>query len=389
MAEPLRIGLIGCGGMMGGHVKGFQELWNHGYQDFRIAACCDQDRSRAEKLAADSAEFQREKPALYENVDEMLEKEAGMAAVDISTEHRSHHTIACACFEAGKHVTIEKPIAITIRAAHKMIDAAEEKALILHIAENYRRSHAERAINWAVKTGRIGKVRMVFWIDVNERLHPWGWRDHREIAGGGWSMDGGVHFADLFRYHVGEVEEMVAYSRAFHPLRYRDGEKMKDPVPATVEDTTMALLKFANGALGQWTSTTTAPKHPFSDRVIYGENGSIRWGVGLESRTGKLTMDELIELHQSSISPEAKGKLFPCGISSQFAPLSFELHEFVESVLRGGPVEIDGVEGMKDLALSLAIYESEVAGTAVRIEDIESGKIAEYQRQFDQPLGLA
>lgn len=388
MAEPLRIGLIGCGGMMGGHVKGFQELWTHGYRDFRIAACCDQDRSRAEKLAADAFEFQEEKPAVYEHVDELLAKESGMAAVDISTEHRSHHTIACACFEAGKHVTIEKPIAITIRAAHKMIDAAKEKGLVLHIAENYRRAHGERAINWAVKTGRIGKIRMIFWIDVTERLHPWGWRDNREIAGGGWSMDGGVHFADLFRYHVGEVGEMVAYSRAFHPIRYRNVEKMEDPVQVTVEDTTMALLEFENGALGQWTSTTTAPKHPFNDRVIYGENGSIRWGVGLESRTEKLSIDELIALHQSSISQEEKEQLFTRGISSRFAPLSFELHEFVEAVLRRGPVETDGVQGMKDLALSLAIYESEALGGPVKIKDIESGKVAEYQRQFDEPLGL-
>lgn len=95
-----------------------------------------------------------------------------------------------------------------------------------------------------------------------------------------------------------------------------------------------------------------------------------------------------MRLHQSSISAEEREHLFPLGITSPVASVAFELHEFVEAVVRGGAVEIDGVEGMKDLALSLAIYESEAAGGPVRIKDIENGRVADYQRQFDEPLGL-
>jgi predicted dehydrogenase len=388
MCEPVQIGLVGCGGMMGEHVKGFRELWEHDLRGFRIAACCDPDRNRAENLAARSEEFQGEKPNVYVHLGEMLDKEPDLAAVDISTEHRSHHTVACECLEAGKHVTIEKPLAITIRAAHRMIDTAKGKNLILHTAENYRRAHGERAINWAIKLGRIGNLRMIYWIDVHERLNPWGWRDDLETAGGGWSMDGGVHFADLFRYHVGEVEEMTAYSRNLHPYRYRDGEKMQEPQPATVEDTTMALLQFENGVIGQWTSTTAAPKNPFSARVVYGESGSIDWHAGLESRTEKRTIDELVEQYLAGLSDEEKERLFPGGITAPVASVAFELQEFVEAISKGGEIEIDGVEGMKDLALSLAIYESEVSGGPVKIADIESGKVAEHQKRFDEALGL-
>ena len=100
------------------------------------------------------------------------------------------------------------------------MDAVEKKGIVFQVAENYRRAPAERAINWAIKEGRIGEVRMLFWVDVEERLWHWGWRDDVNEAGGGWSMDGGVHFADLFRYHGGEVEERYCVSKAYCPTRY-------------------------------------------------------------------------------------------------------------------------------------------------------------------------
>jgi len=385
MAEPLTIGLIGCGGMMGEHVKGFRQLWEHGVRNFRIVACCDTDRARAGKLADACAEFQSHKPQLYGDFEQMIAGEKNMDAVDISLVHRLHHTVAVACLDANKHVTIEKPIAITIRAARVMIDAARRRNRVLHVAENYRRSPAERAINWAIKEGRLGKLRMIFWVDVGERLWYWGWRDDVDQAGGGWSMDGGVHFADLFRYHVGEVAEMVAYSKAYHPVRYGKPDQLAEPIPATVEDTTMALMRFENGATGVWCSTMAAPGHAFRERAVYGETGSIKWDVGLQTRTEKLSMDELVQQHQSHIGREQLEQLFPRGITSTVA---IELHEFIDSVINGTPVEIDGIEGMKDLALSLAIYESEVAGGPVAIPAVENGAIAEYQKRFDEPLGL-
>jgi len=196
MDDVVRIALVGCGGMMGSHVEhGYQQLWEKGIRTFRIIGCCDVEEDRARALAARVAVWQGEEPRTCE-----------VQAVDISVLHSEHHRVAIPCLEAGKHVTIEKPLAITMRAGRRIIESAEKAGVVLQVAENYRRSPEMRAVRWAIRKGYLGQLRMLFWTDVSERLWHWGWRDDVEAAGGGWSMDGGVHFADLFRFFVGEVE---------------------------------------------------------------------------------------------------------------------------------------------------------------------------------------
>ena len=101
-------------------------------------------------------------------------------------------------------------------------------------------------------------------------------------------MDGGVHYADLFRYHVGEVKTLYAISRAHSTTRYRNREELTDPVEATVEDTTMAVMGFENGVSGEWSSTNVAPGRGFSSHALHGSEGSLTWGVGLQTRDAEV-----------------------------------------------------------------------------------------------------
>src|SRR5207253_816809 len=103
---------------------------------------------------------------------------------DICSLHRNHHNLAGACFAAGKHVCIEKPLGLTMRAARAILNAAEAAGKVLCVAENYRRDPRERCIHWLLKNGRIGDLRMVFWLEVGEGLGKWGWRDMKSEAGG-------------------------------------------------------------------------------------------------------------------------------------------------------------------------------------------------------------
>lgn len=385
MGDLVSIGMIGCGGMAGAHRQGYETLWKHDIRNFEIVATCDIEESRAIKMADDVEKFQGKRPRVYSHVEDMLAKEKELRAVDISSVHRSHHTLATPCLEAGKYVTIEKPLAITMRAGKAIIDAAQKAGVVLQVAENYRRSPDERAINWALRQGRIGKLRMIYWIDVGERLWYWDWRDHKDQAGGGWSLDGGVHFADLFRYHIGDVKTLYANVQAFHPIRYKKHETMEDPVQATVEDTTIAILDFENGTVGQWTSTGAAPGHKFNHRAVHGDNGSIKWGEGLLSRTEQLTIAELREEHQRSLSEEAKEQLFPRGITDAVAT---ELKEFIDTILGNGRIETDGVEGFKAQAICMALYESAYLEQPVEIQKIENCEIEGYQSEINESLGL-
>jgi predicted dehydrogenase len=339
--------------------------------------------SLAVKMADEISSWQGKRPRVYTDVEAMLKAESDMMAVDIVTLHRSHHTVALPCFEAGKHVTIEKPLAITLRAGKLMLDAAAKTGKVFQVAENYRRSTENRAIKWAIDSGMIGKLRMIYWVDVEERLWYWTWRDHRDQAGGGWPLDGGVHFADLFRYHVGDPESLYCAVRTYNPLRYKDTENLTGTIPVDVEDTTLAVIQFAGGVTGSWTYTLSAPGDKWGHRAVYGEHGSLTWGAGFKSRKSVLTMEELIAEHHRAIGPDGVEKLFPRGIEDTIAT---ELYEFTQAVLHGTPVEITGLEGFKDQAISMALYESDELNRPVSLAEVESLKAEAYQKRINAEL---
>lgn len=386
MDEKLNIALVGCGGMMGAHVRGYQALWEAGFRDFRIVGCCDIEEAKAAAMAEQIGEFQGSRPAVHSDMEAMLAAEPGIAAVDMSPVHRDHHVLAVPALEAGKHVIIEKPLAISMRAGKLILDAAERVGTVLAVAENYRRSPNMRAVKWAVSEGRIGEVRMIFWIDIGERLWYWAWREHRDQAGGGWPLDGGVHFADLFRYHIGPVREVSALVRTYYPFRHgTHQDPTGEPIPVDVEDTTLATMAFDGDVTGTWISTTAAPAMGFGKRAIYGSEGCIDLSGGLRTRTEEVPLDALTEQYMDQLDDEAKERLFPHGVTDTVGQ---ELAEFVRACLHGTPVETDGLEGYKAEAICFALYESQALGRPVTTEEIENLEVEEYQKEINEGLGL-
>lgn len=383
--DPVRLAILGCGGMAGAHAKGLEALWNAERRAFQVVAACDVDRDRAQGMADTVAGFQGTRPAVYADVRAMLAGSPEVEAVDVVTLHREHHPLAVACLEAGKHVILEKPLAITLRAGRAILEAGERAGRLVAVAENYRRAPDQRAIRWAIHEGRIGRPRMLFWIDVGERLWYWNWREHKAQAGGGWSLDGGVHFADLFRFYLGDVTRVSALSRALSPVRYRDEKSLSDPISVDVEDTTIAWLEFASGVLCQWTSTSAAPGQGFGRRVIYGDQGSLDLRDGLKTREETRTIEELKAEYLATLSDAERERLFPGGVTDTVAT---ELHEFFLAVRGQGHPETDGVEGYKAEAISFALYESEATGRPVTLDEVESLAVEAYQGEINRDLGL-
>lgn len=372
--------------MAGAHCQGYRLLHAAGCRDFLLTGTCDTDRARAERMADDIAAWQGSRPEVYDHVEALLSAQRGLDAVDICAVHRAHHPLAIASLEAGKHVTIEKPLAITMRAGRAILDAVARTGRLLQVAEQYRRTPEQRAIAHALRTGRIGTPRMLFWIEARERLWYWGWREHRELAGGGWTLDGGVHHADLFRYHIGEVTTVSATMRSFYPTRYRDRERLVDPVTVDVEDTTLANLEFEGGQVGQWSQTCVAPGRGFSQRVIYGEEGSLDYAAGLQARSETLSLAELREEYMHSLSAEEHERLFPWGVTDA---VGSELGEFIRAVRGEGTLETDAMQGYLSQAVSIAVYESAVLGRTVRVWDVAELTVETYQDDLNAGLGLA
>ena len=384
----VKTALIGCGGIAGAHVEGLAELHELGLTEApQVVAVCDIDEARARERAAELAAF-GPKPRVYVDLEELLAVEDEVEAVDICALHSEHHALAETAMAAGRHVIVEKPLGITVRAARRIIDTAVATRRILAVAENYRRSPGERAINWAIRCGRIGQPRLWLWQDVGEGLGKWGWRNFRFHAGGGWVLDGGVHFADLFRYHLGQPARSVyAVNRKFEPYRYDNPEERTGAWAVDVEDLSAATIEFDGAAVVQWTWSGSSPGQSFNRRTLYGSEGCIDWETGLWTRGGaNLSRDDLTAEYRASLSAEESKRWFPGGTENTIA---IELVDFARAVRTGSVPEVDGLEGLRAQALCMAIFESAQAGQPMPLEAIEAGHSEGYQDKIDAVLGIA
>ena len=317
----------------------------------------------------------------------MLGRVPDLEAVDICTLHSEHHGLATACLEDGKAVIIEKPLGITMRAGRKILDAAVQSRQMLAVAENYRRRPQERAFNWAVRQGRIGRPRTFYWQDASEAMGKWAWRNFRHQAGAGWVLDGGVHFADLFRYHLGtEAQQVLATVRRYEPYRYDNPEERQGAWPVDVEDATFAQVHFDDNVVVQWTWQGSAPGLGFSQKALYGSEGCLHWESGLCLRDGSQTdIDSLVAEFMGAIDAEERERLFPGGVQD---PIATELHDFARSVRLGSVPEVDGIEGYKALAICLAVFESAHLNRPVSLAEVEGLEVEGYQQDINRGLGI-
>ena len=119
----LKLAQVGCGGMGLRHAYGLIELQNNGFDTFELTAICDIQKSAAEKVASEIEAGCGNRPKIYTDFSNLLEEE-NPDAVDIVTDTRFHHIYAIQALENGANVTVEKPMALTVRACQKMINAA-------------------------------------------------------------------------------------------------------------------------------------------------------------------------------------------------------------------------------------------------------------------------
>ena len=394
--DKVKTAIVGCGGISRAHVNGLSQLHGADASCVDIVATCDLVGDLARERAVQISDFQGGAPKVYTDLDEMLEKESP-EAVDICTEHRSHHKIALKCIEAGTHVLVEEPLGVTMRACRAMIDAADQEGVILAVAENYRRNSENRAIHWAVETGKIGDPRMVFWQQLNYSLGSWGWRHDKLKAGGGWILDGGVHYADLFIYNLGPVREVCARTETLEDTRYDSWPRRDGPRPYTVEDLSIALLEFESGASGIWSWSNVAPGEGLDQRVIYGSAGSVGWNRGLttemENPWGQRVIEKkwLVSWMLDEMEQEEKDRLFPGGIGLRddfSSTVGIEIWDFARAIREGTSPEVDGRLGAQAEAVPMAIYESSAIGEKVKVEDVLECRVEAYQDEINRDLGL-
>src|SRR5688572_15722891 len=203
--------------------------------------------------------------------------------VDVSTPGDSHAEIAIAAARAGKAVFCEKPLANTLAEAKAML-AAVKKAGVTHmICHNYRRAPAVQLARQMVADGRLGRIhhyRATYLQDwIVDPKFPLVWRLQKHLAGSGALGDLASHAVDLGRFLVGEITEVAGALETFVKRRPLVDDAKKSGA-VTVDDAAVAVVRFANGALGSVEASRMAPgRRNYNRFEINGSEGSLAFDL--------------------------------------------------------------------------------------------------------------
>ncbi len=420
MSSAVRIGVIGCGRILNAHLRGFRTLQENGFGDcFRITALCARRREDAirfrtrgegpgprpapveapgDPLNAPHAYISDLHPgretAVYTDYREMLER-GPVDAVCILTGHDTHHAIAIDAMRAGMHAIVEKPMAISVRAAQRMCEVASETNTVLSVAENVNFTPAVRASRWAVREGLIGDVQMVYRGAIGFRSHrpdlvaartPW--RQSKLGAGGGVSIDLGVHLFNGVRTICGPVHSVQALWRILEPVRVLmsdDDSDVADEVRNQVDDVFFSNFRLANGAIGHIAVARSARGTQIGvpgGTNVFGSTGALSDGKVF---AGDGTGEDVLKRFQHEAAEWDRAAAMPGGITDSFA---LENLDWLRAIRDGSPVRMSGVEGTIDLALSYAILESGLLGREITLDEMLRGDADRYQGPINAHYGL-
>jgi UDP-N-acetyl-2-amino-2-deoxyglucuronate dehydrogenase len=337
--RPLRFAIAGTGTAARYHAQAIAET-----EGAQLVAVSRRDSSRR-------ADAEREFGVPCETSFDDLLRRPDVDAVCICSPSGPHGPQATAAAHAGKHVLVEKPMALTLAEADEATSAARSAGIVLGVALQRRTEPAYRALHAAIADGALGRVVLatvtVPYLRTPAYYSATPWRATWAIDGGGVLINQAIHLADLLLWMCGEVREV----RATAATVVRAIE---------AEDTLTASLQFGSGALGSIVATTgAAPGFPHRLEV-YGDRG----GVQIEA-------DAVVrwDADPARRPPDAPP---PAGAGSGASPTGLApdghrrlLGDFVDAVRTGREPLVSGVEGRRSLALVLAVYEAARTGRPV------------------------
>ncbi|MEI6916086.1 MAG: Gfo/Idh/MocA family oxidoreductase [Armatimonadota bacterium] len=262
MSDKIRFGIIGCGGIAGGHLHRLSDN-----PESEIVALVDTNAASIEKYKERFANLKSAR--VYSDYKEML-KDGGLDAVQINTPHTLHYDQIMDSLNAGLHVLTEKPLVCNVKHAKEVIAKAEEVGKVVLISYQRHYSPDYVYIKSEIEKGTIGKVTAVAALQGQDwKIGQQGqWRLDPSLSGGGQLNDSGSHLLDILLYTTGlAVESVNSY------IDFR-GEK--------VDINSATTLKFTSGAIGTITVIGDQPGW-WEDFTVWGTEGAIF------ARNGKLT----------------------------------------------------------------------------------------------------
>lgn len=330
----IKFALLGCGRIAKRHA----ELLGSGQiEGAQLAAVCDSDPDRAQIIA------DKYGVPWFQSLSGLLEAD-DIDAVSILTPSGLHAEHAIEVARSKRHVIVEKPMALTLPDADRMIAEASRADVRLFVVKQNRFNVPVIKAKAALDAGRLGQLVLgtvrVRWCRDQSYYDQDAWR-------GTWAFDGGVlanqasHHVDMLRWFMGPVESVCA--RAACAL-----------VDIETEDTAIATVKFCSGALGVIEATTAVrPRDLEGSLSILGSTGTVE--------IAGFAVNEIRNWHFSKPIAEDQEVLNKYSVNPPnvygFGHKAYYQH-IVDCLKSGAPALVDGQEGRDSLELIVALYES-------------------------------
>ncbi len=339
----IRVGLIGCGKIADAHAQGYLAR-----PDLAKVVVCSDDWSRdaAEQMAANVG------GADVSNSWEEVVAREDVDAVSICMPHYLHLPIALAAAKAGKHIIVEKPMAMNVDEAKQMVEASAAAGKVLMTGQNQRFMEEHLAVKELIDQGAIGKVVAVRF-DCNQflrNMYPEGsWMFSKEKTGGGMVICTAVHKIDLLRYLFGDVKRVSSFLGNTGLNHKMDNE-----------DIAAIIMEFENGIIAEGFYLFAAYKVPIPTTtgeltIIYGDKGIIHnvngwyiYSTEVPQYSGGLTK---LELPHPPYRDSIKA----------------EISHFLECIRDGKEPLTSGRDNLGTMAVIDAVYRSGANGT---VEDV-------------------
>lgn len=357
----LKYAIIGCGRISPNHIAAAIE------NNLEIVALCDVEESKMNLIIQNFKLSDKTKK--YVDYKIMIKTEKP-ELVAICTESGKHSQIALDCIEAGTNLIIEKPIALSLEEADRIIEKANKKKIKVSACHQNRFNKSVQKIREAVEADRFGRLMYgtahIRWNRGEDYYTQAPWR-------GTWEQDGGalmnqcIHNIDLLRWMMGdEIIEVVGMT---DNLIHRSIE---------AEDLGIALVKFANGSYGIIEGTTNIyPRNLEETLYIFGEKGTIKAG-------GKSVnlIEEWEFADKLDDSEEVKEKYHenpPNVYGFGHSPL---YEDVIDAIKNDRQPYVTAVDGRNALELVLAIYKSSAEGKSVKLP-LDKCSTSDFKGRFN------
>ncbi len=353
MAETVGFGVVGAGVIGPTHCEAI--LATPGAE---LVAVCDTDAIRAAHLG------ERFGVPHYSDLAAFLAL-PGLRAASVCVPSGLHASVGMQIATAGKHVLVEKPLEVSLQAADRLIETCNRAGVKLGVISQHRFAPDVLKIKQAIESGEFGPMvlgqAVIKWYRTQEYYNSGQWRGTWTLDGGGALMNQGIHYIDLLQWLMGPVVQV----RAATLTRTHEIE---------VEDLGLAILEFADGAMGTITgSTSIYPGLP--ERLeLHGRNATAIIEADLlktyyrRAELGEVGDYGFSDRLAKTVEPGpagAGGAANPAAIGN--SAHSLQVADFLAAIQHDTRPAIDGAEARRPLEIILAIYQSARTGQAVTL----------------------